>query len=112
MYSTLKSLDERLQAISAKNNIYFVSAMDVFCRGQKCKTIASLDGTLMPTTFDYGHLTEGGSIILAKKLLADNQALNKMGNTSEHRSVALSEVKARTVAPTSNQSQGNKGFNF
>jgi peptidoglycan/LPS O-acetylase OafA/YrhL len=112
LYSTLKSLDERLQSIAEKNKANFVSALDVFCRDQKCKTIASHDGTLMPTAFDYGHLTEGGSIILAKKLLADNQALNKTGNTSEQRSVAFSEVKARAAAPPSNQSHGHKGFNF
>jgi hypothetical protein len=81
LYSVLKTLDGRLRSIAEKNNIEFVSAMDAFCLGDKCKAITSFGGSSAPTTFDYGHLTEAGSAILAKQLISQNDIAKRYGDS-------------------------------
>lgn len=112
LYSNLKSLDEQLKSIANANHADFVSALDAFCFEGKCKAIVALDGTLMPTTFDYGHLTEAGSAILAKKLLDENEVLSSYENKSECHRLAISEVKASPATSSSDKSHGDKTLSF
>jgi hypothetical protein len=65
-YAALRLLDKKLKAISEVKQTEFVSALDTFCVSDKCNAVTMLNGAATLTSFDSGHLTEGGSIQLAQ----------------------------------------------
>lgn len=109
LYADLKLQDERLKFVADANNIAFVSALDAFCLGDKCKAITSFGGASAPTAFDYGHLTEAGSVLLAQAMLTQSDLENK----HHYRSLIFTEVKERDSAtPFSSKSHRNKSTHF
>ena len=52
-----------------KNNLRFLSLLDMLCKDQQCLTKFQGDET-EPISFDYAHLTAGGSVVIAS-LISD-----------------------------------------
>lgn len=69
MLNHLRAVDDRLHAIANSNGAKFVSALDRLCQGDSCQAVASIQTKREPIAFDYGHLTEAGSHLLASKLV-------------------------------------------
>jgi peptidoglycan/LPS O-acetylase OafA/YrhL len=61
-------LDKPLRATAEENGAGFFSAIDALCVGDKCLATTTLGAGLTLTMWDYGHLTEGGSLLLATEL--------------------------------------------
>jgi peptidoglycan/LPS O-acetylase OafA/YrhL len=66
----LRALDAALQDAARTHGATFVSALDLMCQGDRCAATTRYRGKVMPVAWDYGHLTSGGSVFLAGKLLA------------------------------------------
>ncbi|HSL06038.1 MAG TPA: SGNH hydrolase domain-containing protein, partial [Nitrospiraceae bacterium] len=67
----LGEVDKALDAVSKENDVEFFSSINALCVNDKCQSAITYNGTLTLTAWDYGHLTEGGSVLLAKKLLGE-----------------------------------------
>ena len=66
----LKPLDQLLNAEVIKDEVNYLSPINILCEIDKCLATVIHNNKIAPTTFDYGHLTAEGSIVLANKLLA------------------------------------------
>ena len=66
-------LDQALATISALHKVRFHSALNVLCSGQACQVTTQFKDKQVLTTWDYEHLTEGGSVSLAQKIFAKNR---------------------------------------
>ncbi|HEY8610486.1 MAG TPA: acyltransferase family protein [Roseomonas sp.] len=64
----LQQLDHRLRAIALARGVQYVSLWDIMCSHQNCMATTS-DGR--PLQFDYGHVTEEGSRLLAELIVAE-----------------------------------------
>ncbi|MDR3576821.1 MAG: acyltransferase family protein [Anaerolineaceae bacterium] len=60
--------DPQLRAVVERNGAIYVSALSVFCDGTGCLTLGSQSGESEPLTWDYGHLTDSGSALLAAEI--------------------------------------------
>lgn len=60
------ALDPRMRAVAIAEGATYVSLVQTLCPEQRCVTMASADE---PLQFDYGHLTVGGSKLVAGLLL-------------------------------------------
>lgn len=69
LYEELILVDKELEQVAHVEAVEFLSAIESLCRGDRCQVSVSFDNILMPMTYDYGHLTEGGSMLLAAKLI-------------------------------------------
>jgi lysophospholipase L1-like esterase len=76
----LKIFDKEFYEVAKKENVKFFSAISAFCLNDNCKITTSFDNKIMPTTWDYGHLTKGGSVLLARRLLEKEVLLNSKTN--------------------------------
>lgn len=65
----LYSLDESLSSVARDTNVQFFSALNSFCENRKCLATIMYNKELSLTAWDYGHLTEAGSLFLARKLV-------------------------------------------
>jgi peptidoglycan/LPS O-acetylase OafA/YrhL len=63
-------IDHSLGEIARVRNVRFVSAIDALCRNEQCLAAANDGLREMPTAWDYGHLTQAGSLVLARRVLA------------------------------------------
>lgn len=72
--NNLRIVDRAFEAFSEKEGVSFFSALSAFCLNDNCQITTSYNDKLMPTAWDYGHLTTGGSVLLAKKLLEKTSA--------------------------------------
>ena len=63
-----RALDRDLNAVAKKTGVTFFSAIDALCVSDRCLATTTSGGGLTLTMWDYGHLTEGGSILLATEL--------------------------------------------
>jgi peptidoglycan/LPS O-acetylase OafA/YrhL len=62
-------IEKKLRKIAAKENIGFVSAIDVFCRKNECLTkVGNGPGDIV--VWDSAHLTDSGSYLLATRIYA------------------------------------------
>jgi len=77
MLPHLRSIDDRLLALALDNGVAFVSSLDRLCANDSCQAVAAVHGRFEPTAFDYGHLTEAGSHLLANKVLAQISATHQ-----------------------------------
>jgi peptidoglycan/LPS O-acetylase OafA/YrhL len=67
--SAIVVLDESLSKMSASRNVRFHSALNALCTiGQACQITTQFNDKQVLTTWDYEHLTEGGSVDLVQKL--------------------------------------------
>lgn len=64
------ALDQSLSTISALHKVRFHSALDILCDGQACQVTTQFQDKQVLTTWDYEHLTEGGSVNLVQKYSA------------------------------------------
>jgi peptidoglycan/LPS O-acetylase OafA/YrhL len=69
MYSDLKLLDVNLEKICNSNQTDFKSVLEILCVDGKCQVTTHLNNVIGLTAWDSEHLTEFGSILLARKLL-------------------------------------------
>ena len=69
LYSELTLMDKELQQIAKDQDVEFLSPINSLCLESKCQIVTKYENKMMPTAFDYGHLTVGGSVLLANKLL-------------------------------------------
>jgi hypothetical protein len=66
------SIDQNLYTIAKKDHVKFFSAARNSCVENKCQAVTTLNNQLTLVSWDYGHLTEGGSILMATKLISQN----------------------------------------
>jgi peptidoglycan/LPS O-acetylase OafA/YrhL len=67
-YASLSRLDDSLKATTRQFDGIFLSALDASCSQQGCLAVVRFKEGFQLTAWDYGHLTEGGSVKLAGKL--------------------------------------------
>ena len=65
-------VNEQMRQFAKDNGVDFVSPLDLLCNAQGCLISASRD-ELVPLAFDYGHLTEAGSVFLLERAVAQKQ---------------------------------------
>jgi peptidoglycan/LPS O-acetylase OafA/YrhL len=71
IWQELAAMDKELQLVANTHGGKFVSAIDSLCVSKKCQVVTkSTGGGLTLTAWDYGHLTEAGSVLLANRLLS------------------------------------------
>jgi len=63
------NMDELINKIAIENKINFISALNILCKQSKCLVSTNYEDDVTLTTWDYGHLTAGGSMYLAEKIL-------------------------------------------
>jgi len=66
----VKILDASLRELCDTEGVSFFSPIQVLCKHEDCQVSVEYDGKFMPTAWDYGHLTEGGSYFVAKMLVS------------------------------------------
>lgn len=70
-YNEIKAADEIIKK-GLGQGVSFVSALDVFCQHDLCRATVLQEREYKLTTWDYGHLTREGAILLARKALESN----------------------------------------
>lgn len=70
LYGSIRNIDDALMVAAEAHGATFISALDGFCQDHRCRTIVAQNDQPQLTTFDYGHLTEAGSIFLARYILS------------------------------------------
>lgn len=68
-FKELKEIDNNLRLATKNNKAIFLTILDKVCKNESCQSVAEYNGKIEPTVWDYGHLTEAGSISFAKLLL-------------------------------------------
>jgi peptidoglycan/LPS O-acetylase OafA/YrhL len=66
----ISKLDNQLASLSEKHGALFFSPLQTFCDKSICLVTARHNDILMPTAWDYGHLTSAGSIFLSEKFMS------------------------------------------
>lgn len=70
--SELRQVDAFLEDAATAAGVDFVSALDLLCVDERCRAVEVLpNGSLEPSAFDYGHLTEAGARALTLLLGAE-----------------------------------------
>ncbi len=64
----LTEMDRKLELVANQNSSKFVSAIDQLCVKGKCQAVIRSTGGWSLLAWDYGHLTEDGSLLLASRL--------------------------------------------
>lgn len=72
-FETLSTFDQKLKEESLRNNVIYLSPLDVLCSDGSCLATVMYKDEISPIAWDYGHLTEGGSVVLASKLFNKKQ---------------------------------------
>jgi len=70
MYGKIAFLDSQLSSLASSFGAKFFSPLDSLCDSTGCLVVERYKGELMPTAWDYGHLTSAGSVLLAAKFRA------------------------------------------
>ncbi len=66
------TINDGMRQFARENGVDFLSPMDALCNSQGCLISAS-PHELIPTSFDYGHLTGEGSRLLLERALGSGQ---------------------------------------
>jgi hypothetical protein len=69
VFSEIAEFDTAFEVTARASGVRFFSALRAMCRGEECQPVTMFNGAPTLTAWDYGHLTEGGSVLLAEKLL-------------------------------------------
>ncbi|PPS62624.1 acyltransferase family protein [Pseudomonas sp. BRM28] len=69
LYGVIEDWDKRIGSASGKSGYQYFSVFKELCREGECKASLDVDGEIVPTAWDYGHYTRGGSIAVARKLV-------------------------------------------
>ncbi|MYN29091.1 acyltransferase family protein [Duganella levis] len=67
-------LDPQMRGLVTAAGAHYFSLIDNLCHGRACRTLAAAG---VPMQFDYGHLTEQGSVVVASMLLNPAQSVAK-----------------------------------
>ena len=59
-----------VKSVVTAHGAQFVSIIDDLCDGDECPVVVKFESSFAPTTWDNAHLTEAGSIFIAKHLQA------------------------------------------
>jgi peptidoglycan/LPS O-acetylase OafA/YrhL len=70
-YNELHRFDEQFRNERGPAWLEFISPIETLCVGHECPAVIEVLGSFTLFCFDYGHLTEGGSIFLAQKLFLE-----------------------------------------
>jgi hypothetical protein len=65
----LTRVDEPVRAAAMGTGVEFVAPIEELCGTSGCLATISHEGTVMPTTWDEGHLTTAASLFLARRIL-------------------------------------------
>jgi peptidoglycan/LPS O-acetylase OafA/YrhL len=65
----LRAVDGFLRDVAQGRGAGFVSAIELSCKGEECGATTRYRGKIMPVAWDYGHLTSGGAVFLATRLM-------------------------------------------
>ncbi len=60
--------DKYINSLIPENDAIYIDSLNIFCKKNKCKVTTKYENKTIPISWDYGHLTEGGSIFLAKEI--------------------------------------------
>ena len=60
--------DENLKTATANTKAVFLNVIDFLCPENACKATHNFDNVVYPLAWDYGHLTEGGAVYVARTL--------------------------------------------
>ncbi|MBZ1350135.1 acyltransferase [Alcaligenaceae bacterium LF4-65] len=71
--SPIIELDQALATMSETRKVRFHSALDALCNRHACQVATQYQNKQVLTTWDYEHLTEGGSVNLVQKLFGKNR---------------------------------------
>lgn len=63
-----RATEAELSAAARARNVLFVSAEKLLCSGERCAAAVVREGGLVPTAWDYGHLTREGAELLVDAL--------------------------------------------
>jgi peptidoglycan/LPS O-acetylase OafA/YrhL len=63
------NIDSQIGSASNGDKVTFISAYDLLCDTKGCRVYAGYDKKIMPIAWDYGHLTENGSLLLSNKII-------------------------------------------
>ena len=66
--SQLQKMDAVIQIAAEQSQVTFVTPIDHLCASGKCIATTHYQNQIAMTAWDYGHLTEAGSALLATKL--------------------------------------------
>jgi len=70
VFGDLISIDKKFDVVAKNDRVEFYSPLEGLCEDSRCLAVTTFRNRLTLTAWDYGHLTEGGSLVLAGKLLA------------------------------------------
>ena len=66
--TVITNQDENLQTAIANTKAIFLNVIEFLCPESECKATHNFDNTVYPLAWDYGHLTEGGAVYVARQL--------------------------------------------
>lgn len=69
LYGVIEDWDRRIGSAAKSSGYQYFSVFNELCHEGKCKASVEVDGEVVPTAWDYGHYTRGGSIVVARKLI-------------------------------------------
>ncbi|MEI2767531.1 MAG: SGNH hydrolase domain-containing protein [Nitrosomonas sp.] len=64
----LATIDYLLSGVAKQEEVNFLSALNVLCKNKDCLASTIYRDKPALTAWDYGHLTEAGSVSLAQKI--------------------------------------------
>lgn len=67
--SSINDIDNVIKKSAETNKVLYVSPVDLLCENGKCQVVIHEDGDIIPTSWDYGHLTKGASKYLSEKII-------------------------------------------
>lgn len=65
------AMNERLRLLAAEHGVLFIDPFDVLCNIEGCIASFKYQGQMVPTAWDYGHLTAEGATLVASQLLRE-----------------------------------------
>lgn len=66
--NVLRNTDHQLEMTAKDEGVEYLSAIDMLCINDQCPVTTIYENKNLLTAYDYGHLTKGGSLLLAKKI--------------------------------------------
>ena len=67
--TTVFERDNLIRCSVSGTRARFIDALSPFCRETKCQVTVPFEGDFVPSSWDYGHLTEGGAKFLAEEII-------------------------------------------
>ena len=68
LYNDIAYWDHKFSVLAKEKGVDFISPLNLLCKADNCQITTFYDGQVMPIIWDYGHLTAGGSVLVAEKI--------------------------------------------